>query len=527
MKAVDAARVVATVAVLAVAVPVVADAAEGAENHVRIEDETVNAEVTFELTSEEPLNYWDVALELPDGAKVRSVEDTAGGIDEYTVDGGTLEFRTNTGVGRRTETVTVEYAVEDVTVETYAGGDLRVVEVGIVGFGTGTDDEDGTTARITADGTVFSASPDASFDLDVTGDEAVYTGNGATTVRVAVGDPPGNGYDNYAVFGGETDLSEADNAYTVVPAAFGFEASADRHPVVVVNDTRYDGVAEGWSDGQYRPGGVVLLRASASDAVGTVLHETAHAYNAEATAWSDVSVGWFEEGTSRYVEFLADRRRGEPRRALFVGDRLRDGNGVGPRGSVDDLLGYYADDGFMRTWNPSDGDENRRFGYAFSELALRAYVEENGPDALRETYDELLKIERRVTSEEDATALVLNSMDADGSVLRPCASSSRDAVVDCLRRINRMDATVPAYDGADAETYPFDTSVVAGDDGTREDLSEGAGENGARSDGTGEKDGTGTGEEDPDADTDGNGGVVSVLGDLFAGIVEFIRGLVS
>ena len=525
MRTVDAARVVVAIAVVAVAVPVVADAAEGTENRVHIEDGTVNAEVTFELTSDEPLNYWDVALELPDGATVHSVEDSAGGIDGYAVEGGTLEFRTNTGAGRRTETVTVEYVVDDGTVETYAGGDLRVVEVGIVGFGSGTDDGDGTTARITADRTVFSASPDASFDIDVTGDEAVYTGDGATTVRVAVGDPPENGYDNYAVFGGETDLSEADDAYTVVPAAFGFEASAYRHPVVVMNDARYDDIAEGWSDGQYRPGGVVLLRESASDAVGTVLHETAHAYNAEATAWSDETVGWFEEGTSRYVEFLVDRRRDEPRRALFAGDRLRDGERVGPSGSLDALLGYYADDGFMRTWNPSDGDENRRFGYAFSELVLRAYVEENGPTALREAYNELLNVERRATSEGDATGVVLDSIDADRSVLRPCASPSRDAVVDCLRRVNRMDATVPAYDGADAETYPFDGSVVA-DNEADEERSGGAGEDGAgEGDDVDEKTGAGAGDENTDEKAGENGGPLSFLRDLLAGFVDFVRGL--
>jgi hypothetical protein len=487
------------------AVPVAVNSAEATENRVHVEGGTVEGEVSFELTSDEPLNYWDVGVEVPDGARVEGIEDSLGTVEDYAVEGETLEFRTNTGVARRSETVTVEYVVDDATVETYADGDLRVVEVGIVGFGSGTADGE-TTARITAEDAVFSASPDASFEVDVTGEEAVYTGEGATTVRVTVGDSKEGGYDNYAVFG-DANLSEADNTYEVVPAAFGFEAPAHRHPVVVVSDTRYDEIAEGWSEAQYRPGGVILLRESASDDVGTVLHETAHGYNAEALAWSDATVGWFEEGTSRYIEFLADRRRGETRRALFVGDRIRDGEGVGPRGSFEELLGYYASDGFIRTWKPSDGDGNRRFGYAFSELIIRAYVEENGAGSLRETYDGLRGTESR-TASEAATSVVLDSMDADTDVLRPCASSSRDEVLGCLRRINRMDATIPPYDGVEGATYPFEESAVPETDNE-----------------TDGNDGVDGSEDSSDREEERNG-IVSALRELIQGIIEFLRGLI-
>lgn len=500
------ARVAFAVFFFVLAVPAVVGAAGATENRVHIDGGTVEGEVSFELTSDEPLNYWDVGVELPDGARVEAVEDSQGTVGDYAVEDGNLEFRTNTGVARRSETVTVEYVVGDATVETYADGSLRVVEVGLVGFGTGTADV-GTTARITAEETIFSASPDASFGLEATGDEAVYTGNGATTVRVAVGEA-GTGYENYAVFG-EANLTEADEVYDVVPAAFGFEPPAYKHPVVVVTDRRYDEVAEGWSEGQYRPGGVILLRGSASDDVGTVLHETAHAYNAKALAWTDETVGWFEEGTSRYIEFLADRRRGETRRALFVGDRLRDGEAVAPRGSVEDLRRYYADGGFIRTWNPSEGDENRRFGYGFSELIVRSYVRENGAKALKGTYDALLDLEKSPASADAATSAVLDSMGADTDVLRPCASSSRDEVVDCLRRVNRMDATVPDYDGVGPSTYSFEESVVPGE------KDNGTGENGTVDEGTESTDG---GDED--------GGLFSVLAELIRGVIRFFRSLI-
>ncbi|MFW5983975.1 MAG: hypothetical protein ACOCRA_02100, partial [Halobacteria archaeon] len=402
---------------------VAVDAVGATENRLRVDGETVEAEVTFELTSQEPINYWGVSLGLPDEGRVESVRDGLGEIEDYETDDGSLEFRTNTGVARETETVTVEYVVENATVESYADGRLRVLEVSFVAFDSGTDGA--TSARITAEDTVLSASPTDGFEVDVTERGALYDGEGSATVRVVVGGESDAPYDRYAVFG-DADLSEAEDLYRVVPATFGFEPTAYKHPVVVLNDTRYDRIAEDWSEAQHRSGGVILLRGSASDHTGAVLHETAHAYNAEALAWSDETVGWFEEGTATYVEFLADRRRGETRRALFTGDRVRDGERVGPRGSVDTILDYYDGDGFMRTWNTADGDRNRRFGYAFSELVVRSYVKENGATALRETYDELLSTDARSTTAEETTRRILESMGAGEEVLRPCERGSRN-----------------------------------------------------------------------------------------------------
>jgi hypothetical protein len=495
-------RALAVVLFVCATATVAVDPVSATENRIDIDDGTVEAEVSFELTSEEPINYWGVSLGLPDGARVESVEDGIGGIEGYEVSDGSLDFRTNTGAARESETVTVEYVVENATVGTYADGRLRVVEISLVGFGSRTANA-GTTARVTADGTVLSSSYSDGFDLDVTGDAALYDGEGSTTVRVAVGD--GGDYDNYAVFG-DADLTEADRLHGTVPAAFGFEAAAYKHPVVVLNDTRYDGIADGWSDAQHRPSGVILLRGSAPDYTATVLHETAHAYNAKALAWSDETVAWFEEGTARYVEFLADRRRGEKRRALFAGDRLRDGSRIAPVSSVGALLDYYEGDGSIRDWNPVEDTRNRRFGYALSELVVRSYVEENGAVALRTTYDRLLSTETGANTAEGATDTVLGAMDDDPDALRPCEDPSRNATVDCLRGVNRMDAILPGYDGTGDETYPFDTSTVPEDDEDRR---------------TDETNRTG---RDEDGDGGGNG-ILHALQRILAGIAEFLRGL--
>ncbi|MCX2819035.1 hypothetical protein EGH25_06680 [Haladaptatus sp. F3-133] len=499
-------RFLAVLFVVCLTATVAVDAVWATENRIRIDGGTVEAEVSLELTSDEPINYWRAEVGLPDGARVESVTDGLGEIDGYETGGGTLGFTTNTGVARRTETVTVEYVVENATVRRYADGRLRTVDVGFVGFGNGNAQE--TTARVTAEETVLSTSYADGFDVDVTGDGAVYDGEGASTVRVAVGGY--GGYENYAVYG-DADLSEADRLYGMLPGVFGFESTAYRHPVVVLNGTRYDDVAEGWSDAQHRTGGVTLLRGSAPDHTSSVLHETAHAYNAEALAWTDATVGWFEEGTARYVEFLADRRRGETRRALFAGDRIRNGSRVAPVSSVDALLDYYEDGGFMRVWNPVHDSENRRFGYGFSELVVRSYVEENGATALRRTYDHLLSTEGDAATAETASGVILDAMGDDPDILRPCEAPSRNATIDCLRGVNRMSATVPGYEGATRETYAFGTSNLVEDgDGTAET-------------------GSGTANRTPgDGDSregEADGGVLSAVRQLLAGIADFLRGL--
>ncbi len=442
----------ATVVVLvAVGLAAAVGTAAGAESEIHVSGEDVETELSFVLhANDEPLNYWEATVSLPEDARVESVRDTDGETD-YTFDDGRLEFETNTGVARDSERVTVEYVVEDAIVEEFGG--LRVVEVGVVGLGRG----DGTTARVTADDDVLSASAPHGFEAEFDAGGATFEGRGSKTVRVAVGED--DGYENYAVFG-DADLSEADELHRLVAAAFGFEAPAHRHPVVFLGDDAYEEYGTDWSNGHLRAGGVILVRDSVDDVTKTVLHETAHAYNAVALSWTDASVGWFDEGTATYVEFLVDRKRGEVRRPLFSGERYREEDGefraVGPRGELDELVGYYEGDGFMRGWTAAD-DENRRFGYAFAELAVRGYVADNGASALHDTYDKLLNVDDSAESTEEATAVILDAMDTD---LRPCAAPSREETADCLEDVNTMEATVPAYDGNDGKVFEFNETEI-------------------------------------------------------------------
>jgi hypothetical protein len=432
----------------------IAGTAAGTESDVHIENSSVETEMSLELhAGDEKLNYWRASVELPEGASIVSVEDSLGEIDEYEVSDGVLTFKTNTGRARETETVTVDYVVDNAVIEEFGG--LRLVEIPLVSFSR---EKEETRVRVTADDEILSTSPAHGFNTELTAEEAVYVGEGGGAVRIVVGEPDKE-YGRYAVFGG-SNLSEAEELYGVVPAAFGFGPPVNRHPVVFLGDDRYEEAAgEGWSSGHHRTGGVIMVRRSTEDVTETVLHETTHAYNDYALSWTDENVGWFEEGTAGYVEFLADRKNGEVRPELFGDVRYREEDGqyrvVSPRGDIVDLIEYYEGEEFMPTWDPSEGDDDRRrFGYAFSELVVREYVAEKGPDALRETYDELTSRQEEVSSEEAATEAVLDAMGRDG--LRPCESSNRDEVEACLSRINGMEATVPAYGETDRDTFEYD-----------------------------------------------------------------------
>ena len=512
------------------------EASAVSDTEIHIEDGDAEMVTEFELNApDEPLNFWEVSVDVPEGTSVVSIEDSLGEIQDYELSEGELSFETNTGVARDSETVRMEYVVEGVVTEEYGG--LEVAEFGVFGF-RGADAA--TRARVTVDATIFTVSSGNGFETTLTREEALVEGAGSTTVTVTVGDAEGR-YENYAVFEDGTDVSadvsESDSLYDTVPAVFGFEPSVNKHPIVVLPDEEYDEAVNEWSQGQYSSSGVIAVRESVFEdggATKTVLHETTHAYNDEALGWTDAEVGWFEEGTAGYVEFVADRRRGEPRRSVFGEKRRVEKDGklrvLGPRGSFEDLRRYYETGSrLMRTWAPEDG-EQRRFGYAFSELVVRSYVAEEGTDALHETYEQLLSTEARTSTREGATAVVLEAMNADPEVLRPCSAPTDEETQDCVREINRMDAVVPEHNGFGSETFGFDEEMYVNDGENAGDDDAGVADGERGEDDTGTA-GDGT-EETPDEAGDGEknesegNGVLAVILDAVRRFFEFLRSLV-
>lgn len=457
------ARYVALTTLLVVLATTFAGQAAAVSDHrIHLDDGEATVEITFEVYGEDPdslYQRWTTSITVPSSAEIRSVRDSQGEVESYSRNGDQLSVESNTGPLRSKEVFTVEYSF-DATVESH--GEFTVVELDLVGFRDSRDDvpDEVTQARITAEDDVLSWSPAPGFRSGHGDDGLVFRGEGSASVRVVVGEND-DVHDHYTV-SGDQNLLEADDLYSTVPAALGFAPPVASHPVVVLSDDRYEEEVNPWSAGQHRTGGLIFLRESLvedGDYVSTLLHETTHTYNAFAFSWSRKNPAWFDEGTSQYVEFLVDRQRGEVRSELFGEERREpatcpDGSSgcvrrLPPRGDADELWRYHRDDETrMETWTSED-HRQRGFGYAFSELAMREYVLENGGDALHPVYSEIGEREERVRERQQASDVVLETMEYD---LRPCDEPTRQEFETCIDSVNSMDAVVPGFQGGDRET---------------------------------------------------------------------------
>ncbi len=434
------------------------DAAAVSDHRIQLDDGEATVELTFEVYGEDAdaaYQRWSTRITVPSSAEIQSVRDSQGEVTSYSRTGDELSIESNAGPLRSHEVFTVEY-VFDAEVESH--GEFTVVELELVGFQDARDDvpDEVTQARITAEDDVLSWSPARGFGSAYGNDTLVYRGDGSSSVRVVVGEDDGV-HDHYTV-SGDHRLTEADDLYSTVPAALGFQPPVVSHPVVVLSDDRYDDEVNPWSAGQHRTGGLIFLRESLvedGEVVSTLLHETTHSYNSFALAWARENPAWFGEGTAQHVEFLVDRQRGDVRAELFGEERREpatcpDGSDrcfrrVSPRGDPDELWRYYQDDDTrMLTWTSED-HRRRGFGYAFSELAVREYVHERDGEALHPVYRGLRKREGPVDDRERASEVVLDMMDHD---LRPCDEGTREEFDACIDEVNSMDAVVPGFQGS-------------------------------------------------------------------------------
>ncbi|MCX6777390.1 MAG: hypothetical protein NT157_00720 [Candidatus Micrarchaeota archaeon] len=117
------------------------------------------------------------------------------------------------------------------------------------------------------------------------------------------------------------------------------------------------------------------------------IHELTHGFNAGVLVWNSAGDFWFDEGTSEYTAHLANialwSQGSGTGRIVFFDDIFQED---APSASFADLKEYYETNAsYMESWNPTDQGVTA-FGYAYSELVIRAYVKKYGEDALRGTY---------------------------------------------------------------------------------------------------------------------------------------------
>ncbi|MBL7160483.1 MAG: hypothetical protein ISS93_01380 [Candidatus Aenigmarchaeota archaeon] len=400
----------------------------------------VNA--TFEVytsQSGEKVNYWSTSFSLPENAEILELRDSKGEITEYTFDKGKLSLETNKGGLKEKEVIYLLYKLENSVNNEFSP--LKKLNLSLPAFENVREDvpDEQTFVSLEVSEQIHSAIPSLGFVSNVGDKDIQFSGDGPIAFTVWFGDG-GKLYRHYALFG-DGDATQADSGFGIVPSVTGLPLEYSRIPVVVLPDQEYNQRVNEWSAGEFR-GGVIFLRGNIS--LATLLHETTHAFNERALRWQRVEVAWFDEGVAKYVEFLVNIEAGK-RQAEIFGKPLKWTEGfmiytLTSHSSPEELWDYYQEEKkFMESWSTDDAS-TREFGYTFSELFIRDFVRREGPEALHEVFEGLLKVERDAETPEEYNSILLGLL---GSDLRPCYSQKKEEFESCLDSINAMTPQIP------------------------------------------------------------------------------------
>ncbi|MFB6167196.1 MAG: hypothetical protein ABEJ62_02950 [Candidatus Nanohaloarchaea archaeon] len=419
---------------------------------IRLHGDSADINVTVELYPE--VQGRDVRLSttwlLPENTDVGSVSDSEGPIRDYEVSGNRVRFETLIEEDENREVVEIHGRIEDVRKDEYRG--LDRVQLQLSGFRDSRPEvpEEVTQVHVESDRSILAESHSFGFNTSLRNRSVKYAGTGPLNLQMSVSGG-GESYDHFQLFG-TGNLSTADDLYWLPAAVTGFIPQVNRWPVVVYPDEVYDSKVDRWSAGQYRRGGVIFVRNStlqSNEGPAVVLHEVMHGFNEQALQWTTATRSWFDEGTASYVEWLVNEKRGV-RQAEIFGEEVSwvEGNTrytLPPRKEPGDLWDYYSEGRtYMRGWTLFNTTVDRTFGYAYSELLIRRYVMENGPASLRDVYSGLLDLNSRynrtVEDVGESNQAILDVMNAS---FRPCYSSEREEVFDCLERVHEMEAKIP------------------------------------------------------------------------------------
>lgn len=396
----------------------------------------------MEMKSESPVNRFQAALLLPDNAnQVVSLRDRQGKIDDFRVTGQTLSFITNFSNPKRIEVVEINMKLEDVRDETLAP--LYAMELSLPSFETGE-----TKVRIEVPGLrLISTQATFGFQMTLSEDALQFSGQGPIWFKIFYTDRgQGKTYDHYVLFG-TREIGEADRLYQIIPQVLGLHPPLQRFPVVILEDERYNQLADPWSNGTYREGGLILLRDSleVNDRTATLIHETVHAFNAQIMNWNTSQIAWFDEGIAEYIESLVKGKLEILKPNLFIGEQIYSRGGrqyvLFPKSSLDKLYQYYRNGlDFMRDWDPRTSRE-REFGYAFSELFMRDYIHRNGYRKLQQIYRQLAGVKEPVSNGDEFNRILFSILGI--RELRPCYAQIKREIERCVNRINGYHLEVP------------------------------------------------------------------------------------
>ncbi|MDO8627938.1 MAG: hypothetical protein Q7K42_05715 [Candidatus Diapherotrites archaeon] len=402
----------------------------------------LNIVMQFDLQSENAVNAWNVEIPIPENSKVLSVQDSKGKVSDFSVKDGFLNFKTNSGKARNSEKVKVFLLALNAVDDSFAP--LYFADLALPGF------EDRNTFVQANFEDTLSASPSLGFSTEYFEGQkgAGFSGLGPMNLRLLFGKPLKK-YKNFVVFGTDNDLSMVDSLVPLVEEYIGMKKPFPYFSIVMLKDQDFNSGVNEFSAASYESAGLIKIRESMFQEpyyVATLIHEITHGFTEQVLKWTP-KADWFNEGVSTYVEFATNFALGERQEEVF-------GNDVtfieGPKkitlrsqSSAEELWNYYKNgESFMGAWSPGTSDKQKRdFGYAFSSLQIRQ-VYSNDSEKLKTAYAGLAKIRQRVESQEEANTILLDFLGLD--VLKPCYSSSKELLENCIRKMNDLEPEIPA-----------------------------------------------------------------------------------
>jgi len=383
---------------------------------------------------------------LPENAEIISIRDSTGKITDFSVDSDSVSFSTNSGKPRKKETVELKYIVKELGTETdpfNANFSLPA----------STDSE----MEIEVKGTrILSFESTAKFSGEIRKGVLKLAGTGPAGFLVYYSDG-GKDFDHFVLFNKssrtdqeleESGVKEADRLYTLLLLLFGIDIPYPKIPLLVLEDERYASEINAYSEGVYKPGGLIVVneRIFKESGAAVILHESTHAFNAQVLKWNESNSAWFDEGMAKMVEDHVYELRGTKKSNLFLDDvNWIQGNMIyirPPRGSITELKNYLETrDDYMENWSTASASPDmREFGYAFSELWVKEFVKERGIGELQKKYRELLEVNYAIESKGEFAKEITTIFEKE---LFPCGSQSGLGVEECVREINSFSVSVP------------------------------------------------------------------------------------
>jgi len=375
----------------------------------------------------------------PQDSEIQTVKDSTGEITDYEYSQGRLEVRPKDDSRKSNETYRLTFNVDREAEEVYGG--LYKREFSLPSF-----DGVKTTGNIQVEG-LLSGWTGHGVETSINGENLSFRAEGPVNLRAKFGEG-GNREEYYEFFGGDPENSSM--AYEIAVGTTGQSLEANSLPVAVLPDELFNETVSRWSSGEYLSGSAKMRQGLDEEFLPVLTHETVHALNSRELSWDSTSSSYFEEGTSRYAEFLIRKKLyrdgsiDKPPRELF-GESVRydpdpDDNyyrTLPSKGSADVLWGYYENnDDFMKNWNPFESSSDyRRFGYAYSELVIKNFVaRENG--SVRQLYSSI-DVREEVNSPEEKWDIFSKHLD-----MTPCKYDTRERFEQCLDEINSYNYTV-------------------------------------------------------------------------------------